>query len=454
HVIREDPANANLLFAGTEFGLFVSFNRGQNWERMKNGLPTVPVFDLQIHPRDHDLILATHGRSIWIMDNISALEELTAKPDVLTTDVHLFPGLPGIEWRTVDYRGFLGNRQYFAANPQAGLLLDYSLKAAGPVRVTVADKSGAVIRTINGRGEVGVNRLAWDMRMDPPVRPAGAAGGAAGGGRGGRGGGGGGGRGGTGENQAFAAPEAGGGAPGEPGAPGAEAEAAPGAGRGGGRGGFGGRGSLVDPGEYVVTLTAAGKSETRTVTVQDDPRSTITNEDRIQRRTAITKLSALAKQADESRRKVVAINTALTGLQDNWKKPNTPPVPDAAKKAVDDMMARVKAVLGTFEAPRPAAPAQLGAAGARGPYTPPPINQKITRLMGTIESYGGPPTAKQLSEVEDCGKQLVPAVALVNKVFDDMPALNKALAAAGVSYFTIDTNNVPAATFGRGGGER
>ena len=71
HVIREDPANANLLFAGTEFGLFVTFDRGANWRKMKNGLPTVPVFDLQIHPRDHDLILATHGRSIWIMDNIS-----------------------------------------------------------------------------------------------------------------------------------------------------------------------------------------------------------------------------------------------------------------------------------------------------------------------------------------------------------------------------------------------
>ena len=64
HVIREDPAAPNLLFAGTEFGLYVSFNRGQHWEKMKNGLPPTPVFDLQIHPRDHDLILATHGRSL------------------------------------------------------------------------------------------------------------------------------------------------------------------------------------------------------------------------------------------------------------------------------------------------------------------------------------------------------------------------------------------------------
>ena len=75
HAIREDPVNQNLLFAGTEFGLFVTFDKGANWHRVKNGLPTVPVFDLQIHPRDHDLILATHGRSFWIMDDISALEE-------------------------------------------------------------------------------------------------------------------------------------------------------------------------------------------------------------------------------------------------------------------------------------------------------------------------------------------------------------------------------------------
>jgi hypothetical protein len=174
----------------------------------------------------------------------------------------------------------------------------------------------------------------------------------------------------------------------------------------------------------------------------------------VRRRTAITRLRTLAKQADESRRRIVAVNPALTTLSDGWKKPGAAPVPDAAKKAVDDMMARVKTVLGTFEAPRPATPAQLGAAGSRGPYVAPPVNQKITRLLGTIEGYGGPPTAKQLADIDECAKQLDPAVALVNKVFDDMPALNKTLASAGVPYFTVDTNNVPAATFGRGGGQR
>jgi len=116
------------------------------------------------------------------------------------------------------------------------------------------------------------------------------------------------------------------------------------------------------------------------------------------------------------------------------------------------MTARIKPVLAMFEAPRPAAPAQLGAAGSRGPYTPPPVNQKITRLLGSIEGYAGPPTSKQLSEIDDAAAQLTKGVAAVNPIFDDFPKLNKTLADAGVPYLTVDTTSVPAPTFGRGGG--
>jgi photosystem II stability/assembly factor-like uncharacterized protein len=183
HVIREDPVNPNLLFAGTEFGIFVSFDKGANWHRMKNGLPTVPVFDIQIHPREHDLILATHGRSIWIMDNISALEKWDDK--VLTSDVKMLGGgRPGIEWKMANYRGFEGQSNFFAANAPNGVILDYWLKTGGPVQVKVTDKDGKQVRQINvPRAEAGVlNRTVWDMRADPPVLPP------AGGGRGGRGG--------------------------------------------------------------------------------------------------------------------------------------------------------------------------------------------------------------------------------------------------------------------------
>src|SRR6185437_11161812 len=262
HVVREDPVNPNLLFAGTEFGLFVTFDKGSSWHRMKNGLPTVPVFDIQVHPREHDLILATHGRSIWIMDNISALEQLNE--DVLKSDLKIFSGRPGVEWKMADYRGFPGTNQFFAQNAPTGVMVDYFAKSAGPVRVTVADASGKQIRQANTRAEAGVvNRYVWDMRMDSPVPPAGPNGaGAAGGGRGGRGAAGGGGRGGrgggAGRAQAAAAAPQGGGAGqaagelatefGAEGAAGAQGAGGGGGGGGGGRFGGAGRGPIVDPG--------------------------------------------------------------------------------------------------------------------------------------------------------------------------------------------------------------
>jgi photosystem II stability/assembly factor-like uncharacterized protein len=451
HVIREDPANPNLLFAGTEFGLFVTFNRGQNWERLKNGLPTVPVFDLQIHPRDHDLILATHGRSLWIMDNITALEEMAGNDTVLTTDLHLFTPKPGVEWKMANYRGFLGSGLFFAANPQAGVVLDYFAKTAGPVRVTVKDKAGNDIRQLTGRAEANaVNRIAWDMRSDAPIRPAaGQTAGAGGGGRGGRGGGGG--RGAA-NAPAFAAPESGGGGPGEPGSE--NPETAGGAGGGGGRGGFGGnRGYLVDPGEYTVALTLAGKTETKTVAVEDDPRLEISSADRAKRRTAITKLYTMTRQAEESRRKIVAMNTAVTTLTESWKRPAAPSVPDPVKKAAEDTLAKIKAVLGTFEGPAGGGRGAGGGAGAPPPYTPPPVNQKINRLMGVIDGYSGPPTSRQLADIDECAAQLQIGIEAVNKLDAEVPKLNKLMQDAGVPYVTVDTTGVPPPVQGgRGGG--
>jgi hypothetical protein len=210
----------------------------------------------------------------------------------------------------------------------------------------------------------------------------------------------------------------------------------------------------VDRGQYTVTLTASGKTDTATVTVQDDPRRTLSDADIATRRTAITKLSALAKQADASRRRIVAMNTSLTNLLESWRRPGVPAASDAARKLVDDFQARVKAVLPSFDAPTPPAPTQLGAAGARGPYTPPPVNQKITRLLFGIEGFSGPPTAKQLAEVDESAQQLQQAAASVDALYADFPKLNQALAAAGAPYLGLDLQAVPAATGGRGGGQR
>src|SRR6185295_10070679 len=96
NVIREDPKNRNLLYLGNEYGVHISLDGGKAWKRFMNGLPTVRVDDILIHPRDNDLILGTHGRSIWIIDDITALQQMTAT--VQSTDATLFDIRPATAW--------------------------------------------------------------------------------------------------------------------------------------------------------------------------------------------------------------------------------------------------------------------------------------------------------------------------------------------------------------------
>jgi hypothetical protein len=159
-------------------------------------------------------------------------------------------------------------------------------------------------------------------------------------------------------------------------------------------------------------------------------------EDRTQRRQALAKLYAMARQADEGRRKIVAIRTSLTALTDGWKRPAASKVPDDVKKSADALLVKVKEVAGTFEVEREG---QLGSAGPPLKYTPPPVNQKIGRLMGSIDSFSGPPTARQLEDIQQASAELEPGLAAVKKLEDeDVPRLNKMMADAGVPYVTAD----------------
>jgi photosystem II stability/assembly factor-like uncharacterized protein len=479
HALREDPVNQDLLFAGTEFGLFVTFDRGASWHQIRNGLPTVPVFDLQIHPRDHDLILATHGRSIWIMDDISALENM--KPQTLSSDLKIVGTRPGVQWKMADYRGFMGTSNYVAPNAPAGLTVDYFAKSAGPVRATITDAGGATVRTLNARAEANVvNRLTWDMRYDAPIPPAGgdAAAAAGGGGRAGRGAGGGGGRGGGGRGGRGGAAAAAEGTPpvttsattgeaqagagaGLAGELNAEfgAETAAGRGGGGGGGGRGGRGGgapLVDPGKYTITLTAGNAKDSMAIEVEDDPRVQMSNEDRAKKRQTIQTLVSMIKESEEPRRKAAGMTTAMTNLLASWQAPNSAPVPDGVRKAVEDFNARLKVAAAVFEAAGGGRGGRGGGGGGgAGPpsgYTPPPVTQKITQLMGQIDGYSAAPTSRQMSDLAEAQAELKGGVGEINALWDDMPKLNKVMADAGMQYFRVELSNAPPAAFGRGGG--
>ena len=161
YVVTEGEKNEDLLYLGTEHGIFVSMDRGQNWVRLTAGdWPNVRTDDLVVHPRELDLVVATHGRSIWLI-NVSALEQLTAteraKDAVMFTPqaIYLMGRQPG-SW-------FAGQDEFGSANTQPGTTLFYHLRAATTekVKVVVQDVSGREIAALDGKGDAGLNAVRF-----------------------------------------------------------------------------------------------------------------------------------------------------------------------------------------------------------------------------------------------------------------------------------------------------
>lgn len=163
HLAREGLKNPDLLFAGTEFGLYVSLDRGTRWTRF-GGLPTVAVNDIVLHPRDKDLVIATHGRSIYVIDDVSPLEEFT--PEVSGAAVHLFAprGAQGY-FPNAGWVEFAGSAVYRGANPPEGAIIQYLVKefTGDEVSIAVATAAGRPVATLKGPGTPGIHRLVWDL---------------------------------------------------------------------------------------------------------------------------------------------------------------------------------------------------------------------------------------------------------------------------------------------------
>ncbi|MCJ7628234.1 MAG: hypothetical protein MUO50_07575, partial [Longimicrobiales bacterium] len=161
--------NPNLLYLGSEFGLFVSLNGGQEWSRFQNGLPTVRVDDILVHPRDNDLVVGTHGRSIWIIDDITPLQQFT--PAVARGDAFLFEVRPAIKWLSDTQKAVtIGGAKHFRGqNPEAGTAISYYLPIdlPGEVELTITDMAGEPVRTLKGPGNRGINRVQWDLTLNP-----------------------------------------------------------------------------------------------------------------------------------------------------------------------------------------------------------------------------------------------------------------------------------------------
>jgi photosystem II stability/assembly factor-like uncharacterized protein len=226
HIVMEDPREPDLLYAGTELGVFASFDRGATWTDLRLGLPPLAVVDMKVHPRDNDLVIATHARGFYIVDDVTPLQQLARVKD---RAVALFPPIPAVRFTPVADVSVLGNDEWIACNPPYGALLSYWLADAvngeDLVQIEILDASGRTVRRLTGTGDAGVNRVVWDLS----------------------------------EASACATDDTPSGPP------------------PGGRGG--GTWLRSVPGEYTVRLTARGRSVDQPLRVRLDPRLDVSHED-------------------------------------------------------------------------------------------------------------------------------------------------------------------------------
>ncbi|MCU0398020.1 MAG: hypothetical protein MUC73_07945 [Cyclobacteriaceae bacterium] len=174
YVIREDLKNPDILFLGTEFGLYISINGGKNWNRFENNFPRVPVHDLTIHPREHDLVIATHGRGIYIIDDISPLRQLSA--DVLASTIHFFdirPTVlrdPGASGRNPSP----GDDAFYGENPNTRAKIVYFMNKRhtfGKMSIEVYDQQDKLVRELPAGKSAGINVVEMVTNYDRPRIP-------------------------------------------------------------------------------------------------------------------------------------------------------------------------------------------------------------------------------------------------------------------------------------------
>lgn len=418
HVIREHPRNANLLFAGTEFGLWVSPDKGANWSALKNNFPTVPVDDIQIQARENDLVLGTHGRSIWVMDDITPLEKMDA--NTANADITFFAPRAATSWRLRNRRWSAGQKMFTAKNPPPGAILNYFLKEAvppeppkkekdekaadaekakadaakaekkdGKVKITVLDKDGKQVRAFDGPGAAGLNRSNWDLRWDSPAEPT--------------------------EEQL-------------------EAIAA--------GYGFGPRGPMAEPGEYTIKIKAGNKETEQRVTVEEDTRARISDTDRAARHEAIVQLYAMAQKTDKDRKTVTGIQDALKAARDKWKKdadkPKAPKVPEAIQKAAVELQKKVDALAEKYVHEKQG----LGNAGPPFEWKPDPLPEQAQDLLDDLDGYVAAPGGQQKEKLAELMSLVEENSAKVKKLAEeDLPALNKKMNEAGIPHIVAGTGS-------------
>ncbi len=359
----------------------------------------MPVDDIQIHNRDNDLILATHGRSAWILDSIYGLEQMN--PQTANTPVMVFHVRPGVMWKMASTRDFDGHDQFWGENPPYGAIIDFWVKSKPDmkdVKITIS-RNDKLIATLKPKSvEAGLNRVVWDMRADRPVplTPQ--------------------------EEQQIERQIASGG-PAQP------------------RGG-----PLVDPGgEYVVEVQIGSNKDNKKFNIQDDPRITwFSQADRQKRRAAIDELVEMTKQVDALRKKYTAADQSVTQLVTAWKRPDgqKPPadiqkMAENLKKSLDDM--RPLFVNRGFGAEQNVSREERLAELAKPEpdFVLPALNQRVQQMINQIEGYSSAPARSQLEQIALTKAAIADAGRKMDGLRAEVTKFNDAMNAAKVPFVPV-----------------
>jgi photosystem II stability/assembly factor-like uncharacterized protein len=369
HVIEQDPVEPTLLFLGSEFGMYVSTDGGASWQLWTAGVPRVPVQALVVHPREHDLVIGTHGRAAYVLDDIRPLRALARERALAAAGLHLFEVPAAIQYvvRQVDGYRFLGDGMFVGQNRPYGALLTWTVRQGNDtakVTIEILDSAGAVVRTFQGPARSGMNRTAWNLKRDAFRRPKGER---------------------------------------------SELEE------------FRPSGADVLPGRYTVRLVRGADTATRPVEVAPDPRLPVSTGDRVAKHEAVMeigrRLDTASEAADRLRAAIKALDALAEQLTDR---------PDSGAKALKPGADSLRQVLRRTRA------ALTGPEDVQGIIRTedaaiPALSGPLYRMLSSWDR----PTEAQLREVRHAEAAYRTAIEATNRVFaDDVAAFRRRLAAA------------------------
>ena len=386
HAVREDPKRKGLLYAGTETGIYVSYDDGANWQSLRMNLPQTPIDDLIVH--DNDLVVATHGRAFWILDDITPLRQLQASTQ--DEDVKFFA--PEAAYRTRIF-SFPLRGESAGANPPSGAILDYWLKDApkDEIKLDILDAKGNVIRKFSSKkpkqeegaeenpfrrggaesipAEKGLNRFVWDLRYEPATKVPGLV-----------------------------------------------------------VWGGSGAGPFAVPGKYQAKLTAAGKDYTVSFEIKEDPRVPVTQADLEKQLELGLKIRDRLSEAHKAVNEMKEVQAQIAALK---KRVGDESKAKPAVSAADDLNKKIESI----EAGLVQLKSKSGEDSLNFPIMP---ADQLQALLSTVDGADTAPTAQSYTVYDRLNGEIAPPLEQWSQTKSkDLPALNKEISKAGISIIAV-----------------